>query len=178
MTMKSSTGTWADEHKLPEAWAGIEAKPLLTLDVINEVVPRNSALELRWVNRIAGDGLRFNQMLAGGFVAAKADELWLRTGHKPIPLNMVKEGKVLYGDLIAMLISKAAYQGALKHNAMKAIELGDRLRLKDTIAPAVRQNILGRVPSDMARKITTFVPSEKEVDQMSENNEKEGQKLG
>lgn len=178
MTMKTNNEGMREEHKLPDAWAGIEARPLMTLDVINEVRPKNSALELRWVNREAGEGLRYNQMAAGGFIPARPDELWLQTNKKPVPPSMVKEGKVIYGDLIAMLISKEIYQGALKHNALRAIELGDRMRLKDELAPELKRSIVGRGPSDLARKISTFVPTEAEVDKMSEKNEKEGQKLG
>lgn len=177
MTMKSFDGK-REEYKLPDAWAGIEARPLISMDVIDQIRPKSSSLELRWVNRVAGDFLRYNQMVAAGFVPAKPEELVMRTGNRPIPVSMVKEGKVIYGDIIAMLIDKNLYQGALKHNALRAIELGDRLRLKDTVAPQVRHDLTSKLPSDLARKITTFVPTEAEVDRISEKNEKEGQKLG
>lgn len=176
MTMK--TGYERDEHKFPDAWAGIEAKPLMTLDVFDQVRPKNSSLELRWVNRGAGESLRYNQMVAAGFVAAKPDELWLERAKKPIPVSFIKEGKIIYGDLIAMVISKKDYQGALKHNALRAIELGDRMRLKDTVVPQVKHDLTSRMPSDLARKIQVFVPTEQEVEGLSEANEntkKEGQ---
>lgn len=177
MTMKSHYGE-REDYKMPEAWAGIEARPLVTFEILNEVQPKNSALHLHWVNRVAGDGLRFNQMQAAGFVPAKPDEVWMITTKNPVPETMIKEGKVIYGDLIATLIGKDLYYAALKSNVLRAIELGDRLRLKDTVAPEVRRAVVGNAPNEIARKISTYVPTEKEVEAMSERNEKEGQNLG
>jgi len=170
--MTMTTGLKGEGIKWPDAWQGIEAKPLKTLDVIDAVRPRNGALELRWVNRVAGEGLRLNQMLFAGFILAKPEDLILKN-QKPVPHEMIKEGKVIYGDLIAMLIGKAEYQAALKHNALRAFELGNRLKLKDD-AVNLRQNLVGKAPSELARKIQTFVPSEAEVDRLSEANQKEG----
>ena len=177
MVMRSNGGD-REEYKLPEAWAGIEARPLVSLDVIRQVQSKNPALTLYWGNKNAGEGLRYNQLIAGGFVPARPDQLHMLDGKKPIPPSMVKEGHVMYGDLIAMLIGTTEYIAALKQNALRAIALGDRMRLKDTVAPEVKHNLTARMPSELARKISTFVPTEAEVDRMSEKNEKEGQKLG
>ena len=176
--MTMTTGNKPEEPKLPDAWAGIEARPLRTLDVIDNIRPKNPAMELYWGNYGIGGGLRWNQLLFAGFVAAKPEELGMKPAMKPIPREMIKEGRVIYGDLCAMLISKPLYQGALKHNALKAIDLGNRLRLKDEVAPEVKRSIVGRAPNEIARKIQTFVPTEADVDRLSEANEKEGKNLG
>ena len=177
MVMKSGPSD-REERKMPDAWAGIEARPIMTLDVLDQIRPKNSALELRWVNHGAGDSLRYNQMVFAGFIAAKPDDLIMKSSSTPVPVSMCKEGKVIYGDLIAMLIGKQEYQGALKHNALRAMELGDRIRLKDEVAPDLKRSLVGKAPSELARKIQTFVPTEREVESMSENNEKEGRKIG
>ena len=175
--MTMTTGNKPEEAKLPDAWAGIEAKPLRTLDVLEHVRPRNPAMELYWGNYGIGGGLRWNQLLFAGFVAAKPEELGIKPAMKPIPKEMIKEGRVIYGDLCAMLISKPLYQGALKHNALTAIDRGNRLRQREDIQ-AVKQSIVGRAPNEIAKKLTVFTPSESEVDRLSEANEKEGKNLG
>lgn len=170
--MTMTTGLKGEKLKWPDAWEGLEARPLQTLDVLDAIRPKNSQLTLRWINRVAGEGLRFNQMVFAGFLVARPDELILKNG-KPIPPEFIRENKVIYGDLIAMLIATTIYQSALKHNALRAMALGDRLRLKDE-AQEVRRNIVGNAPSELARKIQTYVPSEQEVDRLSDRDAKEG----
>ena len=101
----------------------VQARPLQMPDFVN-IKSKNPVNALRWCNRVAGEGQRLDQVTYAGFRPAKPDECYMpgRDGSQvAIPASMVKDGKILYGDLICMLIERAAYDGALKHNWERAI---------------------------------------------------------
>jgi hypothetical protein len=105
---------------IPELDDSIVAGPLVDPDFAN-VIPANPNVSFRWINYKAGDGLRFAQAQAQGFiVATKAD---VKHGADPY----IREGgsKYVNGDLILMKIDRKRYLGALKHKHRVAAALAD-----------------------------------------------------
>lgn len=101
----------------------VEAKPLVDPDFTDlKSHIANKALEPRWVNRVAGNGERFHQMEAVGFRPVLLSDLKKdATGAPTLSKHLIRDGKVIYGDLIAMVIDAKKYKGALLHNEQKAI---------------------------------------------------------
>src|SRR5882762_7294876 len=100
----------------------IEAKPLRSPNFIN-LVPKNPNMSLFWGNRAVGEkesGLRYDQLIAMGFVPAKPDQAYSRnveTGAKmPVPPSLCRDGRVMYGDLILLIIPRTDFVGAQKWN--------------------------------------------------------------
>lgn len=103
----------------------VTARPLQMPDFSN-IVAKNSQVAVRWVNRAvgtAGSTQRLDEMIFAGFVVARPEELEIVTpnGRKPVPPSMIKDGKVIRGDLICLKIDRAAYDGALKYNWERAV---------------------------------------------------------
>jgi hypothetical protein len=109
---------------VPEAFISddeIVAKPLRPPNFIN-LLPRNPNHSLYWGNRAVGEQestLRYDQLIAMGFRNAKPEEVKTATGD-PVPPALSKEGKVMYGDLILLLIPRADYRGSQKWNEQSA----------------------------------------------------------
>lgn len=166
----------------------IEAKPLRSPNFIN-LIPNNPNMSLFWGNRAVGEkesGLRYDQLIAMGFIPAKPDQVYSRnpeTGQKlPCPPSLCRDGRVMYGDLILLIIPRADYIGALKWNEQNA-----RRRVKkpgvaiDTGASrdiGGREVVAtdGRVPLNAAGfpsahgKVSTFVPNLTETDAKTADN--------
>src|SRR5882762_8127413 len=117
--------------KIPEIVAAIpydqiEAKPLRSPNFIN-LLPTNPNMALFWGNRAVGEkesGLRYDQLIAMGFVPAKPEDVLTSVGTN-CPPSICRDGRIMYGDLILLKIPRADYVGALKWNEQNA-----RLRVK------------------------------------------------
>lgn len=99
----------------------IVAKPLRSPNFIN-LKPKNPNLHLYWGNRSVGDkesGLRFDQLIAMGFQPAKPEQV-ITMLNQPCPASIQRDGRIMYGDLILLIISREEYLGALKWNAETA----------------------------------------------------------
>lgn len=134
----------------------IIAKPLVDPDFTN-VKPKNPNIRFRWVNRIHGNegrGGRFEQAKASGFERAiPADCATAVSGH------MIKDGCIIYGDLILMKIDAKAYDGALKFNEQSA-----RARIASATLGTGRKelsNALNEVPGSREdkSKVKLYTPN-------------------
>ena len=105
-----------------DPFPNVEARPLQLPDFVN-IKPKNPAISLRWVNRsvgVQGSTQRLDEMIYAGFVPATAAEVCMPNG-APIMTNLIKDGKIIRGDLILMKIAREAYDGALKYNWSRAV---------------------------------------------------------
>ena len=147
------------DAKLPDE--AIEARPLVLPDY-TDLRPRNPLLAFRWVNRVAGEGQRLYQMEAMGFVKVTAKDVVGPDG-KPIPDYLIKNGQIVYGDLVLMKIARKAYLGALKYNEQRAVARISEAAFLKRAKKMVREE-LGKVGSPVTPKITTFVPGQAETE--------------
>jgi hypothetical protein len=79
-------------------------------------------MSLYFGNRAVGEkesGLRYDQLIAMRFRPAKPEEVLTQDG-KPCPASIVRDGRIMYGDLILLTIPRADYVGQLKWNAENA----------------------------------------------------------
>lgn len=164
----------------------IEAKPLRAPNFVN-LWPRNPNVSLFFGNRAVGEkesGMRFDQLIAMGFVPAKPDDVFIRdpnTGTKlPCPLSICRDGRVMYGDLILLKIGRAEYVGALKWNEQSARQ---RVRKpgvvmntgasKDIGGSNVLKDDSGRqspASAGFPAKVNVYVPGLAEVDALTADN--------
>ena len=166
MTMTTSGGS---KRSAPvEAYADFEASPLVTQNLLEQIVPVNPELALRWGNRVAGDGLRLNQLIYSGFEVCAPADVKMKSGAK-LPEMMVKDGKVMYGDLVALKISKSKYYGALKWNHNVAVINANRTRSNQESAGKVNQEIRKGSRNEIASKISAYVPSDQELEALTKN---------
>ncbi len=151
-----------------DPFPGVEARPLQLPDFVN-VKPKNPGVSFRWVNRSVGlkeSTQRLDEMVFAGFVPVRPDEALvpdLKGGFKPIPPNLIKDGKIIRGDLILMKIDKAAYEGALKYNWERSVARLHPDRQLQTgrkqLATAVAQQGVPReVGRTLASKLQAFRP--------------------
>lgn len=145
--------------KLPDE--DIVARPLVLPDY-TDLRPRNPLLKFRWVNRVAGEGQRLYQMEAMGFVKVTSKDVVGPDG-KPIPEYLIKNGQIVYGDLVLMKISREAYLGALKYNEQRAVDRISKAAFLKRAKKMVSEE-LSRVGSPATPKITTFVPGQAETE--------------
>src|SRR6267142_1681550 len=72
----------------------IEAKPLRSPNFIN-LLPTNTNMSLFWGNPAVGEkesGLRYDQLIAMGFVPAKPEDVLSSRGH-PCPPSICRDGR-------------------------------------------------------------------------------------
>ena len=162
----------------------IVAKPLRAPNFIS-LKPKNPNMSLFWGNRSVGEkesGMRYDQLIAMGFLPAKPDQV-LTMNKQPVPPSLCRDGRIMYGDLILLIISREDYVGVLKWNEQSA-----RQRVKKpgvTIEGATAsQDIGGReVINDSggrknmtaagfpnSTKVSTFIPALAEVDSKTADN--------
>lgn len=154
----------------------IEAKPLRSPNFIN-LFPRNPNLSVRWVNRAVGEResqMRYDQCLAMGFINALPGDVFSTNPETGVrgdcPASLIRDGRIMYGDLILMKIPRVDYVGALKWNEQSA-----RLRVKK---PGVSiegdksgdarinpQNVMPQHP-----KVKSFIPDLVETDAKVSDN--------
>ena len=173
MTMKLQIPTGGvittDER---DPYPDVEARPLALPDFIN-VVPKNPSLSLRWVNRSVGptgSTQRLDEMVYAGFEFARIEDVKMANG-APVMGNLVKDGRIVRGDLILMKIARSAYEGALKYNWHRAVSRLHPSRQLATgqsqLSQAVRQAGVPRsVQPTLSQKLAAFRPgsSEKPAD--------------
>jgi len=147
------------QHDTPygDPFPGIEARPLQLPDFVN-VKPRNPGISLRWVNRavgVQGSTQRLDEMIYAGFVPVSPAEVVMPDG-KPLMANLIKDGKIIRGDLILMKIDRKQYEGALKYNWERSIaRLAPDRQLqtgRKELAKAVTQ---AGVPRDVGRTLAS-----------------------
>lgn len=165
----------AAEVQIP--YGDIVAKPLRAPNFLN-LKPKNPNMSLFFGNRAVGEkesGLRYDQLIAMGFIPAKPDQVLTSEG-LACPPSICRDGRVMYGDLILLIIPRADYVGALKWNEQNA-----RLRVKKTgvsiegdtqKADARLQPV--STTADLERKsqgkVSAYVPSLAETDSRTADN--------
>lgn len=94
----------------------IVAKPLGS--GFRDIRPANPAMSLRWINRVAGSGARFDQAKAEGYHVCHEGDISKET---PPAAHWKKDGAFIDGDLILMMMPKVDYIGAIKQNEQNAV---------------------------------------------------------
>jgi hypothetical protein len=123
----------------------IVARPLVSPDFTN-IEPANPNMSLRLVNRLALGGQRFEEAKIQGFIVCKPEDI------KDIPNTWsVKDGCVIYGDVIAMMMPREKYLGAIKHNEQNARKLVHRQAVQG-LAHDKLTEALNEVPGSRADK--------------------------
>jgi hypothetical protein len=143
----------------------IIAKPLSLPDFIN-LKPKNRSLVLYWGNRAVGDKeskMRYSQLIAMGFVPAKPEDVFLpfEGQELPCPESLAVDGRILWGDVIAMLIPKVKYVGQTKWNAetaAKRVRRPGMITMKDDAGNIKEAQISFNNP-----KVRAYVPSSEEA---------------
>lgn len=131
----------------------IVAKPLSSPDFL-DLKPKNPAISIRWVNRGHENGHRVDVHSAQGFEIAKPEDI------EKLPPSLVKDGQIIYGDLILMKLPKADYYGALLNNHNKAVRRLQRGGIQQR-GEAMMEEELNLVPGKRTdkRKIVVYSPS-------------------
>lgn len=147
-----------------DPYPSVTARPLQMPDFV-DIKPKNPLIALRWCNRVAGDGQRLDQVTFAGFIPVKPEEVMYPNG-KPLPPSMIKDGKVLMGDLILMKIDKAQYDGALKYNWERSINRmhpgAAQKQGRQDLNNALKE--VGANRPDILKKLSTFQPSDAEIE--------------
>lgn len=152
----------------------IVAKPLRAPNFIS-LKAKNPNLSLYWGNRAVGEkesGLRFDQLIAMGFVPAKPEDVVTLQG-LPCPPSIQRDGKILYGDLILLKIPRADYLGALKWNEQSARQ---RVKKPGVAISGNTQTADGRLQpapvleGPLAKKVSMYTPQLAEVDAKTADN--------
>jgi hypothetical protein len=100
------------EPKNFDPWEGAAAAPLLSA-AMDQVKPKNKAMQLRWINRYCGEKtpyLRYEQALAQGWVACRPTDV------EVIPPGCLKDDRIQTQDVILCMMPRAQYLGALRFN--------------------------------------------------------------
>ena len=144
----------------------IVARPLVDAD-FTKLRPKNPLHRLYFGNRIANNGLRLEDLLARGFEIAHPDDVLTPDG-KPLRTDskMIKDGKIIRGDLICLKISRADYDGALLDNARKAAARVSRAGVaatgREKLNEALKEEGVGVKPQHRG-KISFYNPSDSEI---------------
>jgi hypothetical protein len=137
-------------------------------------------MSLFFGNRAVGEkesGLRYDQLIAMGFVPAKPEDVITTEGH-PVPPSLCRDGRVMYGDLILLKMPRADYIGNQKWNEQNA-----RLRMKKpgvTLEGGGKEHQASdsrlhpsdalQVPPAIKNKVSMYVPPLTEVDAATKDN--------
>jgi hypothetical protein len=103
--------------------------------------PVNPAHALRWMNRVAGNGTRYDAGRAMGYRNATLVDISKET---PVPAAYIQNNAIINGDIILMIVDKAKYDGALKQNEERALA-----RLKPSVAMATGAQQLGNALNEV-----------------------------
>jgi hypothetical protein len=155
------------------SYQDIVAKPLRPPNFMN-LKPKNPNMSLFFGNRAVGEkesGMRYDQLITMGFRAAVPAEVLTMEG-KAVPPSIIRDGRIMFGDLILLIIPKADYIGSQKWNEQTA-----RLRVKkpgvalegDTQAADSRIAPTSVMPN-LGKKVQTFIPQLAEVDAKTADN--------
>jgi hypothetical protein len=167
----------------PLSYEQIEAKPLRSPNFLN-LKPKNPNMSLYFGNRAVGEkesGLRYDQLIAMGFRPAKPDEVLTLQG-KPVPDSIIRDGRIMYGDLILLIMPRSDYIGATKFNAESAVRRVRKFGQSVTDGRAESQAAEGRVAPTSALgtltnsragregKVVAYVPPLAELDSKTADN--------
>lgn len=134
--------------------APIVAKPLVDPD-FTKLRPKNKALTVFWGNRVANNGLRIEDLKARGFRVAKVEDF------EGPPVALIKDGKIIRGDLLALIIPTRDYLGQQLHNAQTAERRVSRQQViqdgKNNLQEDLRA--AGGLPARHKGKISVFQPT-------------------
>lgn len=146
----------------------VVARPLQMPDFVN-LRPKNPNHALRWINRsvgAAGSTQRLDEMMFAGFIPCTPLDVVMPDG-KPVMANLVKDGKIIRGDLMCCKIDKSAYDGALKYNWERSIaRLHPNRQLqtgRSQLSKAVSGHIPGNMQKTIAQKLQAFRPGSNET---------------
>ena len=156
----------------------IVARPL-RLPTMLDVRSKDPNYRLRWVFK-GKDGMRYNDMLAAGFVKATPEDV--------VGLNsdvMVKAEGITYNDVILMKIPTAILFGWYKHNALRSMRTvsrkGAHAVAKQQSDVMIRQGInseysnssdtvsaaqKGWTQDDVSRSVVPYIPGEKDFERI------------
>jgi hypothetical protein len=169
------------ETQIPESQ--IIAKPLRQPNFIG-IRPKNPNLSGYWGNRAVGEkesGLRYDQLISMGFRPAKPDELIMMNG-QDVPNSLIHEARVIYGDLIFLVIPRTEYVGALKWNAESAVRRVRKLgQYQKTGVDDVKSEESRRQPNSAVDgvihgkaaqegKVAVYIPNLAETDSRTADN--------
>lgn len=150
-------------HRRPELEifdSSITAAPMSD-PASNQVTSKNPNIELRWVNHLAGDGLRLRQMQAEGWVVATPTDV-------ECPRIVFHDGAFKSGDRILMKNDRNRVLGAYKHNALRAMQLASKMSVKEAGQQALHSQTAGiGLPAQIKAKMSVFVPLDAEVEGMA-----------
>ena len=137
----------------------IVAKPLSSPDFLG-IKAKDPAFSVRWVNRMYENGHRVDVHIAQGFEIAKPDQVVCLDG-KPVPASLCKNGQLIYGDLVAMILPKADYLGALLNNHNKAVKRVRKVGIQQR-GEAMMGEELTQIPASRTdkSKITVYTPGD------------------
>lgn len=139
----------------------IVAKPLRSPNFIN-LKPKNPNMSLYWGNRAVGEkesAMRYDELIAKGFQpASPADVI-------DAPPSLVRDGRIMYGDLILLKMPRADYVGQQKWNEQSARQ---RVRRFGSAMDGNQQPVSAfsdiTANPRLADKIRPYVPSTAAVD--------------
>lgn len=145
-------------------------KPLAKTDDLDEVIiakplsmpqeldmkPKDKNVSLRWVNRKAGGGARYEQALAMGFQNAKVEDIITTTLVKGA--TIADDGNIVRHDVILMKMRRADYEGALKWNDQTATNRVERKTLNRGAKQAGQQELNG-MPAEVLSKVNFYTPA-------------------
>jgi hypothetical protein len=149
----------------------IVAKPLRSPNFIN-LIPKNKTLSLYWGNKSVGESesaLRYNQLLAMGFVQAKPEDVTDQFGN-PCPEALAHDNRVIYGDLILLKIPRTEFIGALKFKdqtaALRVRRFGQAMEGgKEAHQAAASRELPGNALSGInTNKVGMYVPPIQGID--------------
>lgn len=97
--------------------ASVEARPLFTNEAY-KIKPKDKHYCFLWGNFKAGQGLRYNQLIAMGFQNASEDDLLPKEqgGHQA----QVDGGKLILGDVMLVKMQRNKYLSHVKYNLLKS----------------------------------------------------------
>ena len=154
-------------------YGDIVAKPLRSPNFIN-LKHKNPNMSLFWGNRAVGEkesGLRYDQLIAMGFQPAKPENIITVEGIQ-CPPSLCRDGRIMYGDLILLMMPRSDFVGNQKWNEQNA-----RLRVKKpgVVIEGDTQGSEGRIsPSSafagVSSKVQPYVPNLAEVSALTKDN--------
>lgn len=131
----------------------ITAKPLVDPD-FTKIRPRNPQHSFYWGNRVANGGMRIEDLKARGFRIAKPEDVL------DPPQALIKDGHIIRGDLMLLVIGRREYLGQQLYNAQQAEQRVSRQRLMADGNKNLQDDLrdAGGLPSRHRGKIAIFQP--------------------
>ena len=154
----------------------IVARPL-RLPTMLDVRAKDPNYRLRWVFK-GKDGMRYNDMLAAGFVKASTEDVVGLSSEV-----MIKPEGITYNDVILMKIPTAILFGWYKHNALRSMRTvsnkGAHAVAKQQSDVMIRDGIRseygsgqqaitqkGWTQDEVSRSVTAYIPGEKDFERI------------